>query len=300
MRSAPRPPTTPNRQAPFLVRVYREWWRDEVPYLASALTFDALAAAVPFMMLLLTLVGVLVTYFVPEGELDLRSFLSGAFPASRMVDLDPLLRVERLLEGVADRRVTVSAVSVPLLFILSTRMFATVRWGLDRVFDAVEPRKLGHRWLVDVVLVFVTGACLMANGIASIGLAVLAAIPGVQGLAQVGGATVTFVSALGLFVAIFRLAPGRRIDWPTALVAAVCSATFFEGAKLGFALYLEYAVKLDALTPDAQLAGIMLLLAWFYLNALAFLTAGEVANEYSRHKQNLEGVAQSAEPIALA
>ena len=271
-----------------------------MPYLASALTFDALAAAVPFMMLLLTLVGVLVTYFVPEGELDLRSFLSGAFPASRMVDLDPLLRVERLLEGVADRRVTVSAVSVPLLFILSTRMFATVRWGLDRVFDAVEPRKLGHRWLVDVVLVFVTGACLMANGIASIGLAVLAAIPGVQGLAQVGGATVTFVSALGLFVAIFRLAPGRRIDWPTALVAAVCSATFFEGAKLGFALYLEYTVKLDALTPDAQLAGIMLLLAWFYLNALAFLTAGEVVNEYSRHKQNLEGVAQSAEPIALA
>ena len=289
------PPTTATRRTPFLTRVYREWWKDDIPYLASALTFDALAAAVPFMMLLLTLVGLLVTNFVPGSELDLRAFLSGAFPASRMVDLDPLLRVERLLEGVADRRVTVSVVSVPLLFLLSTRMFATVRWALDRVFDAVEPRTLGHRWLVDGALVVVTGVCLMANGIASIAFAVLAATSGVQGLAQVGGGIVTFLFALALFVAIFRIAPGRRIDWPTALVAGACSATFFELAKRGFSLYLEYAVKLDALTPDAQLAGVMLLLTWFYLNAVAFLTAGELANEYSRRRSSEQTAPVSTE-----
>ena len=278
------PPTTATRRTPFLTRVYREWWKDDIPYLASALTFDALAAAVPFMMLLLTLVGVLVTHLAPGSELDLRAFLSGAFPASRMVDLDPLLRVERLLEGVADRRGTVSAVSVPLLFILSTRMFATVRWALDRVFDAVEPKKLVHRWLVDVALVVVMGVCLMANGVTSIGLALLAATSGAQSLAQVGGGIVTFLSALALFVTIFRLAPARGIDWPTALVAGGCSATFFELAKRGFSLYLEYAVRLDALTPDAQLAGVMLLLTWFYLNAVVFLTAAEIANEYSRQR----------------
>jgi uncharacterized BrkB/YihY/UPF0761 family membrane protein len=46
------------RRPPFLVRVYREWWKDEVPYLASAVTFDALAASVPLMMLVLAVLGV--------------------------------------------------------------------------------------------------------------------------------------------------------------------------------------------------------------------------------------------------
>lgn len=265
----------------FVRRVARAWWGDDVVYVASALTFDALVAAVPFTMLVLAVTGLLVSVLVPGGEVDLRSLLQGVFPDTRVVDLDPLLRVEQLLAGVAERRGAVSLISVPLLVVFATRMFATVRWALRRVFDAAEPRPIIHQWLTDVRLVVVTGLCLMANAIGSIALAVVATTSGGAWIEPVGS-MVTFASALGLFVLVFRIAPARRVDWATAVLAGGLTAVFFEVAKRLFGIYVQYVVRLGPMTADAQLTGLLLVLGWFYANAIVFLTAGEIANERRR------------------
>jgi len=276
---APRRSTLRSRSGAFARELVRESREDRILFLSSALTFDALMASVPLMMLVLAAVS-----FVFErmggGQLDLHGMLGAAIPQSGTAGVDPLQRVERLLAGVAERRASVSALSLPLLVFLSTRVFATVRTVLNQVFHASSARRLVHRKLVDIALLALTVVFVLTNGIASVWIGILTTGTGGQWLARTAGGAITFFSAVGLFVLVYRIAPDKPIRWRTALIAGTTCAVFFEVAKRGYAAYLRYAVRTEVLTPDAQLAGIMLLLAWFYLTAVVFLAAAEIADKH--------------------
>lgn len=267
------------RVSSFAREVVKETREDRILFLASALTFDALIASIPFIMLLLAGVG-FILQAVGGGELDLHAMLGAAIPESGEISADPLQRVERLISGVVNRGVSVSLVSVPLLVFLAARAFSTVRRVLNEIFHVSAPRRLAHGKLVDVALMSATALFLVTNGAASVFVGILTTTLGGPLVTRLIVGLITFTSALGLFVIIYRVAPDRYIEWRTAWIAGVTCAVFFEAAKRGYAAYLRYVVQSEVLTPDAQLGGVMLLLAWFYLTAVVFLAAAELADKH--------------------
>ena len=65
----------------FLRRVFAEAYEDKILFLGSAMTFDALLASVPLVLLLLSALG----YFVHSGEeamADILALLDRMLPAS--------------------------------------------------------------------------------------------------------------------------------------------------------------------------------------------------------------------------
>ncbi|MBI2403819.1 MAG: YihY/virulence factor BrkB family protein [Gemmatimonadetes bacterium] len=129
-------------------RVWVAVYEDNVFFLASALTFDALVAALPFTLLALGALG----YVVQDDRDTLSSVhaLLDRFLPMRAGAGGPMDPAERVLAGVTESRGQLSALGVPLFIWFSTRFYAGVRAGLNDVFDTEESRP----WLVSKAVDF--------------------------------------------------------------------------------------------------------------------------------------------------
>ena len=121
----------------FIRRTLESADENNVPFLASALSFDALLAAVPFALLLLVLFTVLLQGLAPEGTtLDPDALFHRFLPPHNSTPgQDPFGPVERLLTRIFENRGNLSLVAVPTFLWFSTRLFASMRNSLNFVYD---------------------------------------------------------------------------------------------------------------------------------------------------------------------
>ena len=238
-------------------------YEDNVPFLASALAFDILLTAIPFVGLALAAVGYLVQHQIATQQLNVHDLLQRFLPD----ETTAFARVEDALGALVAQRGRLTLVGVPLFLWFSTRLFGGLRAALNEVFDTDERRPWPVAKLLDLAMVLVAGTLLVAN-------AYLTTIAGF--FANVGAL------ALGtlFFFLIFKFLPSRQIYWRTGLVASAFCAVGFEVAKRLYALYVARFATLDRLASDANVLGFLLFLLWLYYTAYLFLLGGEVAETY--------------------
>jgi membrane protein len=238
-------------------------YEDNIPFLASALAFDILLTAIPFVGVVLAIVGYLAQHQIATNQVNVHDLLQRFLPD----DARAFATVENALAALVAARGRLTLVGVPLFLWFSTRLFGGLRAALNEVFDTDERRPWPLAKLVDLAMVLVTGALLVANAY----------------LTTVGGLIAYFAAlALGtsLFFLIFKFLPSRRIYWRTGLVASLFCAVGFELAKRLYALYVQRFATFDRLASDANVLGFLLFLLWLYITAYLFLLGGEVAETY--------------------
>ena len=239
-------------------------YEDNIPFLASAVSFDILLTAIPFVGLVFAVVGYLVEYQFAIHQLDVHELLQRFLPEASTDRFD---FIERALGDLVARRGRLTLLAAPLFLWFSTRMFGGLRAALNEVFDTEENRPWPVAKLTDLAMVFAGGALFLANAFASTG----------RGIdAQAG----TLVFSTLLFFLIFKFLPSRRIYWRTGLVASLFCAVGFEIAKRLYTLYVTHFVTLDRAASSANLIAVLLLLLWIYYTAFVFLLGGEVAETY--------------------
>lgn len=254
----------------FVRRVYISAYEDKVLFLASALTFDALVALLPFTMLVLAALGHL-AYSAADPVGSVNHLLDFLLPTG-----DPELRsgAQRFLALVGARRGTLSALGIPLFLWFSTRFYSSARAALNDVFDTEESRP----WLVgkgiDLLLVLASLSLLVANVAATIQL----------GRYPWSGRLVAHLAAFGamamLFFLVYTVAPARKVLWDRALVGAAVAGVAFEVAKVLYGFYLARFASFDRLFSGTNALALVLLVAWVYYSACGFLLGGEVAKTY--------------------
>ena len=242
-------------------------YEDNIPFLASAVSFDILLTAIPFVGLVLAVVGYLVEYQFAIHQLNVHELLQRFLPESSEGSTDRFGFIERALGDLVVRRGKLTMLAAPLFLWFSTRMFGGLRAALNEVFDTEENRPWPVAKLTDLAMVFVGGALFLANAFASTG-------KGVDALLG------TLLFSTILFFLIFKFLPSRRIYWRTGLVASVFCAVGFEVAKRLYTLYVSHFVTLDRAASSANLIAVLLLLLWIYYTAFVFLLGGEVAETY--------------------
>lgn len=255
-------------------------YEDNILFLGSALTFDALLAALPFALLLLSALG----FFVHAGDeamQDVIVLLDRVLPRSGADD-GPIRRAEALMTGVVESRTQLSIFGLPLFFWFATRFFSGARAALNEIFDTTESRPFLVGKGVDVVLVIVTLVLLVSNAFLTVRFANNPWI----------GRFVIGLSMYGLVVALFYIvytvAPTRSMRWDTALVAAAVAALGFEIAKKLYSLYLTQFATIDRLISNANAIAVLLLVVWLYAMAIIFLFGGEVAETYDLMRRQRE------------
>src|SRR5918998_481920 len=168
----------------FIRRTFQAADEDNIPFLASALTFDALLAAIPFILLLLIGLTYLAEAVTRGPEVDtLYLFHRFLPPHSGLPDRDPFAVIERLLTGITENRGKLSIYAAPAFLWFSTRLFAGIRTSLNDIYDvSVRPPRPQSFILVyllakvrDSFMVVGTVVLFMANTLLTTGLAVLQA-----------------------------------------------------------------------------------------------------------------------------
>jgi membrane protein len=274
---------------------------DNIPFLANGLTFDALLAAVPFILLVLiglTHLAQAVTHGPPiDTVLLFHRFLPPHVSAS---DSDPFVIIERLLTGITQNRGQLSLYAAPAFLWFSTRLFGGIRTALNDIYD-VSLRPARHRGFImvylqaklrDTVMVIGTVILFLMNTLLTTGLAILQArgaesVPQLAFFVSTLGRLVTeflaFAFSVSLFYITYRYASARRLPWRTALLAATFTAVLFEVAKRLYALYLANFTSFDA-WGDANLAAGALFILWVYYTAIVFLLGAVVAETWELRK----------------
>src|SRR5262249_16208929 len=151
-------------------------------FLASALTFDALLAAIPFILLVLVGLTHLAQAVSGGPAVDPSHLFHRFFPSNPTEGRDPFTFIEKLLAGITNHRGQISLYAVPAFIWFSTRLFAGVRTSLNDIYD-VSARPLPRRhfivnWLAaklrDMGMVVATVLLFLANTLLTTGLTIVA------------------------------------------------------------------------------------------------------------------------------
>jgi membrane protein len=260
-------------------------YEDNIAFLASGLSFDLLLTLIPFIFLLLAVLAYLVHHQITAQQISLHELLARLLPT--VTDgggADAFRSVEAALGAVLQKRGRLTLVGVPLFLWFSTRLFGGLRAALNDVFDTDESRPWPLAKSVDVFMVLVTGAFLVANGMLAAYEARNASLVSQSFLVHwawsLSMEVVAFALAIVMFFVVFKLLPGRRIVWRTALVASTFCSLGFEVTKRLYAAYVARFVTFDRVASDANVAALLLFLLWVYYTCYLFLLSGEVAETF--------------------
>ncbi len=273
----------------FIGRVYEGAAEANVPFLASGLTFDALLAAVPFVFLLLSVGGYVLSAEAGRAQVDIDDYLRRFLPAPH-AGTDPFAPILRLAERVVNERGTLGLLGVPLFVWFSTRLFGSLRASLNEVFDTEDTRGWWLGKVRDVALVLAVTALFLLNAVLSEGVQWLARFDwaGFEFVPFFAAQLVAFALVVAVFVIVFRSAPAHPVRGDTALVAALVCAVGFEVAKTLLGLYIDTLVRPDRLIRDATIAAVLLFVVWTYYMSFVFLIGGQIAQVYELRRRQAQ------------
>jgi membrane protein len=96
------------------------------------------------------------------------------------------------------------------------------------------------------------------------------------------------VALMGLFATIYFLAPNRDTPrWVWVSPGGILAAVIWLAASLGFSFYVSRFGTYDE--TYGPLAGVVVLLLWLYLTALAVVLGGELNAELERQSAARKG-----------
>ncbi len=272
----------------YVVRVFEKADDDNVFVLASGLTFSVVAAAVPFLFIVVALISV---------TLQLAAESAGVEPIEQLWYYLTLL-VPVLGEGgdaqtdlpgevigrVIDQGETVGLISFVAFLWLSTRLFGSVRAILREIFDLRQARGVIQGKIFDAEMVLVSSVLVILN----IGITIVLNLAKTRGFEFLGlsPASVGFlervyaqVTALAfiflLFLLLYKYVPARRVPWRMAVTAAAFTAVCWELLKFGFALYLTRVANYTSIYGG--IATLVVVVLWLYYLSIVFVLGAEVA-----------------------
>ncbi len=241
----------------FLGSIYH----DNLLFLASGVSFDALLAAIPLALLFLAILGVD----------DLRAVLDVIMPTVPGQASAPLSGAERLLNSVVASRRELSLYGAPLFLLFSTRMFASARIALDQILGVQNRRRFVHDLAYDLLMVLTTTMLFAANSYVTVP-AFLS-----SGLGQLAARILAIGFGTVLFSSVYFLAPTKRLEWHNVLLVGLIVSVMFEISKTLFGVYIVKFTTVNRLISHANAIAVLLFVFWFYIMAVIFLLGGEIA-----------------------
>ena len=268
-------------------RIWDNSGEDDIFFLASAVAFNILLAAVPLVLLILAGLGYWLNHSVSQSRADVWLFVEALLPPHAETDQSPYHKV---IDEIIRTRRSVSVISAVAFVWLSTRLFGSLRSALASVFDVREQQSLIRGKLYDIVLTVIATVLFIAyTGIVT--YLRLATSRGVQAIAAIGlrheimgrveyifTASVATLAILMMFFALYKYLPNRPIRWQPAMLSALVTTVLLQLAKWLFEHFIRSTNPGTIYT--GALYAIIIVVFWVYYAALIFLIGGEVGQAY--------------------
>ncbi len=198
--------------------------------------------------------------------------LRAALPGDASTYLERFVR-----EITGERRPGMLSLGLLLTFWSASTMFAVLADALNVMYDIDETRSWWRRRAVGVVALAVSLACLLVGTVSLLAGPRVAAEAGLGVVWRALRWPLAFVLVAAMMWLIYLLLPARDQHGALAPTAAgaVVGASLWVATTFGFRLYVTSFGRFSA--TYGFVGGIIVLLIWLYLTALAILFGGEVA-----------------------
>ena len=278
-----------------LKRTLVSFYDDQMTHHAAALTYYALMALFPTLLLGLSLLGLLGQY--PETFDAIMGYLRDVAPASVIAPLERSLRGALQSKGTA---ATTLAISVVVALYGATGCLEAARRALNVVFDIESGRSFVRRKAVDiastvvllalalvsVILVFVGGR-FADDLLGFIGLGSTAAQ--IWSIARWPAAVLVAMLVFGFVYYVTPDVQQRAFRWVTP--GAVVGVALWLLASLAFSTYVSRVADVGAIY--GTFTGAILLVGWMWLTNVAMLFGAELNAEIEREEELGEGVPEA-------
>ncbi|MDP2969754.1 MAG: YihY/virulence factor BrkB family protein [Deltaproteobacteria bacterium] len=257
----------------LLWQALRKFNDDNGFFLSSGIAFNILINLIPFIMLLLALVG---TYLYNDQVVlnHIRAYLRDVAPA-----LDPKI-MENLMDLIQNHRIVGILGFVGLLW-FSTWVFGSLRIALNIVFRVEKSRGMLRGIGVDLLMILLVGILLLVSMILS---SVVTFLQSYQGRIPVAiGPTIQwilkyllpFFLTYCMFFLIYKIIPNKRVHFKSALQAALFTGLLWELAKHLFAWYVVHIAGYSFFY--GSLSTLVIFVLWVYYSSTILVVGGEFA-----------------------
>lgn len=264
---------------------YQAWSDDYASSMGAAIAFYTVFSIAPLLIIVIAVAGFIWGEEAVRGEVIHQ--LGG------MVGPDGAESVQALIRS-ADKPtqgITATVVSVVILLVGATRVFAELQSALDRIWKVPAMQRTAGWWrmlrarLLSLGLVLGLGFLLLVSLVISTGLAALGQwttglFPGWEVLLQGLNALASLAISAILFAVIFKYMPQASIAWRDVWVGAIVTAILFEIGKVLIGLYVGKSSTVSSLTAAGSL---VIVLIWVYYAAQVFLLGAEFTWFYANH-----------------
>jgi membrane protein len=263
----------PKEKLHLLCNVLKKFNEDHGFFLSSGITFNFLICLIPFILLLLALLG---TYLYSYREVltHLRHYMENAFPS-----LDPKV-MNNLLRIIRDRKI-VGGLGIVGLVWTSTWVFSSLRTALNIIFQVEKGRGILRGKGIDLLMILSAGIFLLISMVLTSGItfvqgyrfgAFLRMMPVIRFIVKY---LTPFFFTFWMCFLIYKIIPNMKIHFKTALQAALFASLFWEVAKQLFGWYVLHLGGFSILYGSLSTLAIFFL--WIYYSSVILLLGGEVA-----------------------
>ena len=251
----------------FPFAVLKKFSDDQAGNLAALLAYYAIFSIFPLLLVLTTVLG-----FVLAGHPDWQQQVTD----SALHNL-PLVKIQaRHSSG------SIVALVIGLLIALWSGLGVAkaAQTAFDTVYLVPKVDRPGfpNSVLRAVRIVIVGGLGLITTTFVSGAVANVQSIDGLDlgpGL-RIAGTSLAVALNTGLFLVLFRWLTVRPVRWTDALPGALISALALQVLQTTAALFINHQLKGASTTYGKDVAGVIVLMSWFYLQAQVVLLAAEV------------------------
>jgi len=267
------------------------WVDDLAPSMGAAISYYTMFSLAPLLVIVIAIAGALFGREAVQGEIVAQ--LTG------LIGREGAIAVQGLVRSASEpeRGLIAGVVSIVVLLVGATTVFAELQSALDRIWHVPEKDKPSGVWavlrarllsfgLILGLAFLLTVSLIVSAGVAAFGTWAGGMLPGWELLLQGLNILVSLSITTLLFAMIFKLMPTAPIAWRDVWIGAAVTAVLFEIGKLLIGLYLG---KSGVTESFAAAGSLVVLLAWVYYAAQIFLLGAEFTKVYANEHGSVAG-----------
>ena len=271
------------RLLPLCKEAISAWIDDLAPSMGAAIAYYTMFSMAPLLVIVIAVAGALFGTEAVQGQI--------AAQLSGLVGEEGALAVQGLIRSASEpsRGLIAGAISIAVLVVGATTVFAELQSALDRIWHVPERAKPHGLWgvlrarVLSFGLILGLAFMLMVSLVVSAALAALGTwsvtlVPGWEAMLQGLNLLVSLGILTVLFAMIFKFMPSAPIAWRDVWTGAAVTAVLFEIGKVLIGLYLG---KSGVNESFAAAGSLVVLLAWVYYAAQIFLLGAEFTKVYA-------------------
>ena len=271
------------------------WIDDYAPSMGAAISYYTVFSIAPLMIIVIAVAGFVWGREAVQGEIV--GQLSG------MIGKQGAEGVQTLIESASQptQGLVATAISIVVLIIGATTVFAELQSSLDRIWQAPQAPRVSGIWaivrsrLLSLGFILGLGFLLLVSLVTGAGLAALGSwvsglFPGWEVLLFLINIALSVSIATVLFAMIFKVMPQAKVGWRDVWTGAAVTAVLFEAGKWLISLYIG---KTSVTSSFAAAGSLVVLLVWVYYSAQIFLLGAEFTWVYANDHGSRSGTAKA-------